>query len=77
MKKVGSFIYKYQENGTVAVANLTWISRLLGQMIVHEHMDRIAKSTGYFCDLAYGGNLYTAIVFANVPEKELVEALSN
>lgn len=77
MKKIRNFIYQYQADGTVVVANLEVISRLVGQLSVHSHMDRISNFTGYFCDIVFEGMLYIGMIFENVPEEVLIEALSN
>lgn len=75
-KEAGSFLYSYRRDGTIVVAYRGIISFTAGQQLVRKALYNVAKNTGAFCDVLYDGNQYIGLIYENIPEKQLVSALT-
>ena len=75
LKRVGHFLYQYQDDDTVVVAKISILSNLAGQSQVHEKMDGITEHTGSFRVVEYNNTLYTGVIFKAIPEDKLISTL--
>ncbi len=77
IKRVGSFIYMYQEDDTVLVAYKAPVFQKEAQSLIKERMEGLAEIVEEDIELIYNiDSVYTGIIFKAISEEKLRRALN-